>query len=86
MNMDNIFSAAAENGNLKLVRVCLAAGADIHAWDNCALCWACAKGHLPVVKHLVEAGADISADDYDAIFWAVYNGHVEVVAYLESRM
>ena len=62
----------------------ISCGADIHACDDYALCWASTSGHLDVVKFLVEFGANIHADNDHALHWASKNGQVEVVEYLKS--
>ena len=55
-------------------------GADIHAGNDFALCWAAAKGHLDVVKYLVGCGANIHARY--ALSWGASNGHLLVVKFL----
>ena len=57
-------------------------GADIHANDDYALCYASANGHFEVVKFLVKLGANIHACEDSALRWASENGHLEVVKYL----
>ena len=60
----------------------LAAGADLHAYDDYALRWAAGNGHLPVVQALLAAGADLHANDDHALRWAAGNGHLPVVSAL----
>lgn len=79
MNINDTFINVAKNGHVQLVKLCLTAGADIHANSDRALRWAYANGHLPVVKYLVKAGANISALNYDAVFWARLHDHLQVI-------
>ena len=62
----------------------LAAGADLHADDDQALCWAAERGHLPVVQALLAAGADLHANDDQALCWAANCGHTEIVKLLQN--
>jgi len=72
----------AKEGLLWLVKDALSKGADVHAWDDCALRWASWNGHLEVVKVLLDTGADVHANDDLALQLASENGHVEVVKVL----
>jgi len=60
-------------------------GADIHADDDAALCWASQNGHLEVVKFLVSKGANIHAVDDRALQLASQYGHLAVVKFLVSK-
>ena len=73
---------ASDTGDTELVRGLLAAGADVHEYDDYALRWASLHGHAEVVKLLLDAGANIHAWDDAALLWAVERGHAEVVKLL----
>jgi ankyrin repeat protein len=60
----------------------LAAGADVHARDDQALCMAAKNGHDAMVARLLAAGADVHAYDDQALRLAAMNGHDAVVARL----
>ena len=42
---------AANNGHLDVVKYLVENGADVRAWDDCALRWAANNGHLEIVKY-----------------------------------
>lgn len=57
---------AASRGNLELVRLLLAHGANVnlHKPDGfCAIHMACGEGHLAIVKELIKAGASPNQTD-----------------------
>jgi ankyrin repeat protein len=74
---------ACETGDFKTVKSLVQSGADIHAYDDCALRWAAESGHLEIVKFLVEQGANIHALDDYALRWAAQKDHLEIVNYLK---
>ena len=57
----------------------LAAGADVHALDDCSLRSASYNGHLEVVQALLKAGADVHTLDDEALRLASAKGHGAVV-------
>ena len=57
-------------------------GADVHACDDYALCWASGNGHTEIVKLLLDSGADVHADDDYALCCASDTGHTEIVKLL----
>ena len=57
-------------------------GADIHAENDDALCWAVENGHLNVVKCLVEHGANIHTRNDYVLRHAADRGYLNVVKYL----
>lgn len=65
--------------NLELTKALLRNGANIHAWDDWALCLAVWDGHLEIVKCLVENGANIHARNDLALCWAAKRGYFEIV-------
>ena len=67
---------------VKITRACLAAGADVHAYNDFALRNAAKGGRYEIVKLLVEAGADVHAEDDFALREAAENGRFEIVKYL----
>ena len=76
--------AAAESGNLDIVRLLHDAG------NGCtfrALYWAATNGHLDVVRYLVEhSSSDCPAKiDEGTIVDATLNGHLDVAEYLLSN-
>jgi len=66
-------------GHVEVVRLLLAAGADVHAR---ALQWASIGGRVEVVRLLLAAGADVHAQDDEALREASMEGHAEVVQVL----
>jgi hypothetical protein len=70
--------------NLEVIKELIEQGADVHADNDSALCWASYYGHLELVKYLVEQGADVHANNDEALRWASYYGHSGIVEYLKS--
>jgi len=81
-NLNTCLKAAAEIGDLELVKLLIEQGADVKANNNYALRYASENGHLEVVKLLIEHGADVKAYDNYAIRHASAKGHLEVVKVL----
>ena len=79
-NHDLVYCAGY--GKLDFVEYLLAAGADVHTYDDYALRWASENGHTEVVKILLAAGADVHASNDSALQWASINRHTEVVKLL----
>jgi len=67
---------------LKVIKLLLDKGADIHTDDNYALRLAAERGYLEVVKLLLRSGADVHANNDYALRYAAYNGHLDVVKLL----
>lgn len=77
----------AWEGNLDLMRLFLARGADINLVNNSgetAIVLAAWRGKLNVVKWLVDRGARVNAAprQWSALHYAVFGGHTEVADYL----
>jgi ankyrin repeat protein len=70
---------AAKDGNTETVKMLLASGANVRAWDDYALSRAARNGHTETVKTLLAAGANVHANDDVALCWAALNGHAETV-------
>ena len=73
---------ASYNGHVEVVKLLLAAGADVHADNDHVLRWASDNGRVEVVKLLLAVGADVHAEDDFALRRASRYGHVEVVKLL----
>ena len=73
-------------GKLDFVEYLLAAGADVHTYDDWALQWASDKGHTEVVKVLLTAGADVHTDNDYALRWASNYGRTETVKVLKDHI
>jgi len=73
---------ASSNGRAEVVRILLAAGADVHANNDAAIYWAALGGHVEVVRLLLAAGADVHADRENALRRAAGSGHVQMVRLL----
>ena len=73
-------NAAARQGNLEMVKYCVANECPI---DEGACAEAAEKGHLEVLKYLRE---EVKAPwDSDTAAWAALNGHLHVLEYLVER-
>jgi hypothetical protein len=79
---EGVLEERSEAGDAQGVKMALAAGADVHAGDDCALHYAVTYNHADVVRILLKAGADVSADDDGALRYAARNGHADVVRIL----
>ena len=79
---------ASQDGNINLVRMLLAKGADVNAQNQegaTALMFAIIKGDTKIVKLLLDRDADVNAqgeDGFTALMFASENGHAEVVELL----
>ena len=72
--------AAAYQGNLEMVKYCVANECPI---DACACAWAARCGHLEVLKYLRE---EVKATwDSRTASWAAYYGHLHILEYLVER-
>ena len=83
--LDKQLMKASRNGHVDMVKVLLAADADVHARDDYALREASYYGHIDVVRMLLAAGANVHAYDDYALLWASYNGHIDVVLALAEH-
>ena len=77
---DRTIWAAARQGNLEMVKYCVANECHIEK-EACA--FAALKGHLEVLKYLREE-AEAPWDWYTAT-WAAQNGHLHILEYLVER-
>ena len=72
--------AAAEQGNLEMVKYCVANECPIYAW---ACTRAAQNGHLECLKYLHE---EVKAPwDSGTAAWAAENGHLHILEYLVER-
>ena len=72
--------AAASQGNLEMVKYCVANECPIDEW---ACACAARNGHLEVLKYLRE---EVKAPwDSDTASWAAANGHLHILEYLVER-
>ena len=85
-NLNKQLIEASKDGNLSQVKSLIIEGADIHAWEDCALNEAARNGQLEIVKYLVEdCDANVHAWDERTLRWAAWNGQLEIVKYLVSK-
>jgi hypothetical protein len=71
---------AAKQGNLEMVKYCVANECPIDAW---ACAYAAHSGHLEVLKYLREEAK--APWDSDTASWAAAKGHLHVLEYLVER-
>ena len=83
---DKALLKANRKGFIKIAKLLIDAGANIHTKKDYALRIASEYGHTEVVKLLLDAGADVHADNDWALRWASDNGHTEVVNLLKQYM
>ena len=77
---ENTINAAAEQGNLEMVKYCVANECPV---DESACAYAALKGHLEVLKYLRE---EVKAPwDSGTAAWAAENGHLHILEYLVER-
>ncbi len=90
-SLDILLRAAAENGDLELVKILLQRGTDPNAADDfsfTALMAAAGNDHFDVAKILLDKGADVNAKDkqgIQALVVAVKKGHERIVDLLITR-
>ena len=77
--MDSRLIDASDHGDTKAVKTLLAAGANVHVEDDCALRWAACRGYTETVKALLAAGANVHVEDDCALRWAACRGYTETV-------
>jgi hypothetical protein len=71
---------AARQGNLEMVKYCVAKKCPIDAW---ACASAAIDGHLECLKYLREEAN--APWDWKTASWAAYNGHLHILEYLVER-
>ncbi|CAL6309822.1 unnamed protein product [Bathycoccus prasinos] len=77
---ENTINAAAEQGNLEMVKYCVANECPV---DTSACAYAALKGHLEMLKYLHE---EVKAPwDSGTAAWAAENGHLHILEYLVER-
>ena len=77
---ERTIEAAAEQGNLEMVKYCVANECPI---DEYACAWAARCGHLEVLKYLRE---EVKAPwNWRTAHWAAENGHLHILEYLVER-
>jgi ankyrin repeat protein len=84
--LDSLLIDAAWDGHTETVRMLLAAGADMHAWNDFALRFAAHNGHTETVKALLAAGANVHAMDDYALCHAAMMGHTETARVLAKHI
>ena len=82
--MEYALGRASRDGDVDIVEILLAAGVNIHKWNDFAIRESAAQGRADVVKLLLEHGADVHADKDYTLRLAAYNGHTDVVSILED--
>ena len=70
---------AALKDHLKIVKLLLAVGADVHAENDYALQYAVKNGNLEIVQLLLANGANIHAQDDNALQNAAYGNYTEII-------
>jgi len=80
--LNNHLVDVARQGDTEAVKVVLAAGADVHADDDFALCLAGNYGHTETVRLLLASGAHARAREDYPLRWAAHDGHTELVKLL----
>jgi len=83
-NGDRALHHAVANSHVEVVRLLLAADANVHVNDDKALRWATTHGHAEIVSLLLAAGANVHADHDAALRQAAASGHTEIVRLLLS--
>ena len=78
--MKRRFNAAARQGNLEMVKYCVANECPI---DECACANAAESGHLECLKYLHEEAK--APWDWRTAAWAAANGHLHILEYLVER-
>lgn len=72
--------AASAGGHLDSVRFLVdEAGADVHAFHDSALLWACRNGSVDLAEYLLDKGADVNSLERCCIGLASSRGHSDVV-------
>lgn len=85
IDLNFIMFLAIQRGCLKLVKTCIALGANIHKDRDFALSMAAAHDKFDIVKYLVEHGANIEDNNEMALRSAVNHNHIEIAKYLVEQ-
>jgi len=81
---------ASSNEHLAMIKLLLAAGADINVSDKTgwtALIWAVTYGNIDIVRILLRKGADIYHRSYlgrTALYYAINKNHIKIVTLLKE--
>ena len=80
--MDLIQKILNEQNDIDGIKALIENGADVHAENDYALCWASGNGHLRIVELLLENGADVHAFNDSALRYASRYGYLQIVELL----
>ena len=85
IDLNFIMDLATQRGSLKLVKACLALGANIHKDRDFILSIAASHNKLEIVKYLIEQGANIEANNEMSLRSAINHNHIEIAKYLVEQ-
>ena len=83
---DEALCRAADDGDWRMIKILVAADADVHVDGDFPLCSASSFGHVKPLRVLLAAGADVHAMDFGVedqpLLHAVHGRHLEAVKVL----
>lgn len=73
---------AVKYGHIDTVKYLISRGANVHAKNDCVVCWAAQGGNLDIIKYLVDMGVDVNAQGGLALYSAAEYGNLGFIKYL----
>jgi len=83
VNLENVLILASAHGHVRIVRLFIERGVNVHAQNDAAFILACKYGHISIVEILLKHHVFIAHDRIDeALLWASHNNHINIVKYI----